>query len=83
MNTWAGSQIRRITLGRPGPHQHQGFTGVTVLCCTAGESRTSVLGPSQREPGIFPGCDALNAENTRDSSGAAAWTLSGDNYLFL
>lgn len=83
MNTWAGSQIRHIILVRPGLHQHQGFTGVTVLCCRAGESRTSVLGLSQREPGIFPGCDALNAENTRGSSGAVAWTLSGDNYLVL
>lgn len=33
-----------------------------MLCCGPGESRASVLEPSQRQPGVFPGCDALNAE---------------------
>lgn len=33
-----------------------------MLCRGSGEARASVLELSQRQPGFFPGYDALNAE---------------------
>lgn len=44
-----------------------------MLCRGPGESRASVLEPSQRQPGFFPGCGALNAELKTAGTALVPW----------